>query len=80
MRRLQLIFVIAFFLLAVSACQCPLQVETVDRLEKSVVRQQEKYLRYVEADPKLSKEQKEIEKDNCKSQLDLIESIKKIHK
>lgn len=62
-----------------AGCRCPLLPSTVDRLEQSLDRQHRIYLRYVEADPKLTEPQKQIERDNAQSQRDLLREIKRAH-
>jgi hypothetical protein len=80
MRRIGLAIAALLLMLGAAACRCPMAMETLDRLESSVQRQQGLYLRYVEADPKLTEEQREIERQNVRSQNLVIGTIRDAHK
>lgn len=80
MRRIGLVIAVALLALGAAACRCPLRVETVDRLETSLKGMHGLYLRYVEADPKLDEDQKVIERENAKSQIFLVGTIREPHK
>lgn len=73
------LMVAVLLLTVLVGCKCPLLMTTVDRLEQSMDRQHRLYLQYVEADPKLTEPQKSIERDNTKSQKDLLNTIRRAH-
>lgn len=78
MRRLA-VSVVMVAMLGLSAC-CSVERRTIDRLDASLTKQHEKFLRYVEADPNLIEAQKKVERDNVASQKNLLNELKKAAK
>lgn len=76
MRRIGLLCVALLALVAVG-CACSVEKATVERLEATMNRQHKLFLGYVEADPKLTETQKQVERDNVQSQKDLVGSLKR---
>ncbi len=71
---------IAVALVVCVGCKCSLLPSTMDALERSNTAICERYLKYVEADARLSEHQKQIERDLVQAQRDLIHAIREAHK
>ena len=76
MRKAGMMLVV-LVVMACTACSCAIERRTVERLDASMSKQHEKYLKYVEADPNLIDAQKKIERDNVASQKNLLNELKK---